>query len=1011
VRSGIPQLHATLSGDIPGPMPSGVRGALVRRSGHRSLRFSGRKGPFLAINCAAVPETLLESELFGHARGAFTDAHAARKGLFLEAHGGTLFLDEIGEMAPGMQAKILACRMASATFAENGFDVPFALLYLVEASGKRARLAAACGFSVENGDANPNFVDLKAPPAQEAWQLAQIVETRAIELLDLTSRLGILPSGKWSESPRRAIALPLASPGEALPYGVLIAGCSPHRALDEGYRTFFELAAAQVVTAIRNANAHEEQRLRAEKLAEVDRAKTVFFSNISHEFRTPLTLMLGPLEDALGGIERSLSGESLDVTYRNARRLLKLVNTLLDFSRIEAGRVEASYQSVDLSAFTIELAGVFRSAIESAGLKLILNCEPFEESIYVDREMWEKIVLNLISNAFKFTFEGEIEVAVRRAGTHVELSVRDTGIGISANDLPRLFERFHRVEGAKARTHEGSGIGLALVQELVRLHHGEIRAESVEGEGTVFTVRIPRGTAHLPRDRVVAARPHAPTATRAGVFVEEALHWLPDATDSTHGIDLLPQREEASTGARILVVDDNADLREYLRRILETRWLVETVADGQTALAAARRAPPDLVLSDVMMPGLTGFELLGELKRDPATRAIPVILLSARAGEEARVEGLDAGADDYLIKPFGARELVARVASQLALRASNRERAALLASEQAARKEAELANHAKDQFLAMLSHELRNPLAPMITALQLMKLRGEQSRERDILERQAAHLTNLVDDLLDVSRITRGRIELRKRPIEVAETLAKAIEIASPLLEQRRHHVDIRVPAHGLSVNVDPDRMAQVISNLLTNAAKYSEAGSKISVRAERSNQRVQIRVEDNGVGIAPEMIGSVFDLFVQQPQTLARSQGGLGLGLTIVRNLVELHDGTVSVESEGVGKQHIRRRTAGRRSSGSSRGGAASTRSPGTTRRRTAHAHPSRRRQRGCRGNAEGCTRGTRLPGGGSARWTVRSENGRGLRTRDCTAGHRASGHGWLRAGETAAPSARHLA
>ena len=304
-----------------------------------------------------------------------------------------------------------------------------------------------------------------------------------------------------------------------------------------------------------------------------------------------------------------------------------------------------------------------------------------------------------------------------------------------------------------------------------------------------------------------------------------------------------------------------------------------------------------------MMPGLNGFELLGELKRDANTRAIPVILLSARAGEEARVEGLDAGADDYLIKPFGARELVARVASQLALSAANRERAALLASEQAARKEAELANHAKDQFLAMLSHELRNPLAPMITALQLMKLRGEQSRERDILERQAAHLTNLVDDLLDVSRITRGRIELRKRAIEVAETVAKAIEIASPLLEQRRHHVDIHVPTHGLSVNVDPDRMAQVISNLLTNAAKYSEAGSKISVRAERSKQRVQIRVEDNGVGIAPEMIGSVFDLFVQQPQTLARSKGGLGLGLTIVRNLVELHDGTVSAHSEGVGR------------------------------------------------------------------------------------------------------------
>jgi CheY-like chemotaxis protein len=219
------------------------------------------------------------------------------------------------------------------------------------------------------------------------------------------------------------------------------------------------------------------------------------------------------------------------------------------------------------------------------------------------------------------------------------------------------------------------------------------------------------------------------------------------------------------------------------------------------------------------------------------------------------------------------------------------------------RAEAEVANRAKDQFLAMLSHELRNPLAPMLTALQLMKLRGQQSRERDILERQAGHLTSLVDDLLDVSRITRGKIELRRRDIEVAETVAKAIEIASPLLEQRRHHLEVRVPVYGLTINVDPDRMAQIISNLLTNAAKYSEPGSRIVVEAEQAEKHVQIRVEDEGVGIAPAMIGSVFELFVQQPQTLDRSKGGLGLGLTIVRNLVELHGGTVRAQSEGVGR------------------------------------------------------------------------------------------------------------
>jgi signal transduction histidine kinase/DNA-binding response OmpR family regulator len=537
---------------------------------------------------------------------------------------------------------------------------------------------------------NPAQVDLQPPLSENAWPIAGIVETRAIEVLsDLTARFGVLPSGKWTEPPRSAIALPLASPGES-PYGVLIAGVSPHRTLDDGYKTFFELAAAQVVTAIRNANAHEEQRLRAEKLAEIDRAKTAFFSNISHEFRTPLTLMLGPLEDALSGASRSLSGDSLDVTYRGAVRLLKLVNTLLDFSRIEAGRLQASYEPVDLASITVELAGVFRSAIERAGLRLVVRCEPLAEPVYVDQEMWEKIVLNLVSNAFKFTFEGEIEVALRSAKGHVELVVRDTGIGVSAQELPRLFERFHRVEGARARTHEGSGIGLSFVQELVRLHGGEISAKSQHGRGTAFSVKIPTGTQHLPKDRIVAARPHAPAGTRAGVFLDEALRWLPDTNDSPLEATPPAERDQPKATARILVVDDNADLRDYLRRILGARWQVETAANGEAALEAARHSPPDLVLTDVMMPGLSGFGLLSELRRDARTHSIPVIMLSARAGEEARVEGLDAGADDYLIKPFSARELIARVSSQLALSASYRERALLVERELVARKEADL---------------------------------------------------------------------------------------------------------------------------------------------------------------------------------------------------------------------------------------------------------------------------------------------------------------------------------
>jgi PAS domain S-box-containing protein len=270
----------------------------------------------------------------------------------------------------------------------------------------------------------------------------------------------------------------------------------------------------------------QELRVLNERLQELDRAKTAFFSNVSHEFRTPLTLMLGPLEDELR--ERP-GAPSLEMAHRNSMRLLKLVNTLLDFSRIEAGRMQAFFEPTDLAAFTTELAGVFRSAIERAGLRLVLDCPKLSEPVYVDREMWEKVVLNLMSNALKFTFEGEIEVSLRTSDARfVMLRVCDTGEGISAADIPHLFERFYRAQNIRSRTHEGSGIGLALVQELVKLHGGTVRVESQYGIGTSFIVVVPCGTDHLPADRLGESRASQPTALGTAPFVEEALRWLPD---------------------------------------------------------------------------------------------------------------------------------------------------------------------------------------------------------------------------------------------------------------------------------------------------------------------------------------------------------------------------------------------------------------------------------------------------------------------------------------------------
>jgi CheY-like chemotaxis protein len=363
--------------------------------------------------------------------------------------------------------------------------------------------------------------------------------------------------------------------------------------------------------------------------------------------------------------------------HRNTRRLLKLVNAMLDFSRIEAGRMHAVYEPTDLPAYTADLAGMFRAAIERAGLALVVDCPPQPEPVFVDREMWEKIVLNLLSNAFKFTFEGRIEVQLRRAGDRIELAVRDTGCGIPREDLGRVFERFHRVARARSRTHEGTGIGLSLALELARLHGGTIDVTSEPDAGTEFIVCIPAGRAHLPGDHVAAA---ARPAAIAGAYVEEALRWLSDPAppgaaalterapaDRSSGVRALGDR-----GPRILIADDNAEMRNYLRRVLAPHWNVISAEDGAAALAEIRRRPPDLVVTDIMMPGLDGFALLAAVRADERTRELPVIMLSARAGDEARVEGIAAGASDYLVKPFAARELVARVSSQLAAVAARR---------------------------------------------------------------------------------------------------------------------------------------------------------------------------------------------------------------------------------------------------------------------------------------------------------------------------------------------------
>lgn len=587
-------------------------------------------------------------------------------------------LRDLGARSAEPKSAEEACTIAAHALERHAKDIPFALLYLIDEKRTQAYFAASTG--MDSGDrVFPRILSL-GPAGEETWPFATAMEKEEIQLVrDLPKRFEKLPSGPWSEPPNSAAVVPIRSNVTRQLAGFMVVGISPRLEFDESYRNFLELVSTQIAVTIANARAYADERKRSEALAELDRAKTLFFSNVSHEFRTPLTLMLGPLEDVLGagGAMRAEDRVRLDAAHRNAVRLLRLVNTLLDFSRLEAGRIQASFEPTDLAALTTELASMFQSATDRAGLRLVVDCPPIAEPVYVDRDMWEKILFNLLSNAFKFTFEGEIAVSLRTADGAVELAVRDTGTGIPSEELPRLFQRFYRAKGAHGRTFEGSGIGLSLVQELAKLHGGTVRVQSEQGRGSTFTISIPLGKDHLSADRIGAARALAPTGLPGAAYVQEALRWLPGAEPSSDEAPIenllstadpmLLEQQGSEAKSRILLADDNADMRHYIQRLLHGQYEVETVADGQSALEAARRRCPDLILSDIMMPRLDGFGLLQALRADESLKNIPVILLSARAGEESRIEGLQSGADDYLIKPFSARELLARVKSHLTM--------------------------------------------------------------------------------------------------------------------------------------------------------------------------------------------------------------------------------------------------------------------------------------------------------------------------------------------------------
>lgn len=546
----------------------------------------------------------------------------------------------------------------------NPNDVPFALAYEIDAIHRQATLKSA--LHVERGSAiAPYVVDLRSPRAP--WPFGHVFESGAPLLVsDLAARFGMSKLGPWPDPTAEALVYPI---GGSPPAAALVVGLNRRRLLDPPYRDFLDLLAAQIHAGILEAEAFTTSKKRVDALAEANRMKTELFSNVSHEFRTPLTLILGPLERALSHREKLPNGVASDlvVAERSAKRLQLLVSSLLDISQAEAHRLMPRFEKIDLAETTKSIVALFTSAVDAAGLSLVVDCPPLGGPVPIDREMWAKIVVNLMSNALKFTGEGEIRVVLRERAQHAELVVSDTGVGIDEADQPHVFDRFFRGTRVAPRSSEGSGIGLALVRELVQLHHGRIRVQSKPGEGATFTVWVPT-TARISTSPVPLEPTHDVVA-----LAEGALAWAQTPPEA-HGIVGSSQLEgleairAATTGACVLVVDDNADMRGYMQQLLrEMGWRVETANDGDAAISRLREIRADIVVADVMMPKSDGFELLRRLRADAELRETPVVLVTARAGESAAVDGLVAGANDYITKPFSARELAARVGGQIEL--------------------------------------------------------------------------------------------------------------------------------------------------------------------------------------------------------------------------------------------------------------------------------------------------------------------------------------------------------
>jgi PAS domain S-box-containing protein len=873
--------------------------------------------------------------------------------------------------------------------------------------------------------------DIQGKPFWEArwWQVSQETAQRQKEVCSQAAK---------GEFVRYDVEIYGQSGGD----GTIIIDYSLIPVKDNSGKVVFLLAEGRNITEKKKADAeiarkNQELSELFARIKELDELKSQFFANVSHELRTPLTLILGPAEQILkeGAYLQDPHRRDLGVIKRNASTLLKHVNDLLDISKLDADKLGVSYAHSDLAALARLVCGHFDALAPER--KITFACDtPDTLAAEIDPDKIERVMLNLLSNAFKFTPQGgrvRLSVESRKSGSHALIAVQDSGPGVPQEERSTIFERFRQSDSSSQRKFGGTGLGLSIAKDFVSLHGGSISVTDAPGGGALFQVEIPLtappGWHVRPTPNDVSASAETEAILKGSI--DELMPIEPQDRPKP------PQLSASETRPLLLVVEDNPEMNRFIVENLSAEFEVRTAFDGEEGLQQAELLNPDLIISDIMMPKMSGDQMVAHLRKSPRFDHVPILILSAKADDGLRLELLENGAQDYVMKPFAAQELLTRARNlvtmklaqeQLAMAAQRSQTEAREKSSQLSETEAKFqtitnampqmvwtalsdgyadyfndqwtaftglpqealvgeqwvallhpedremtgktwrsaiasgdlyqteyrlrhhsgeyrwvlvrahpvhgengsivhwmgtctdidqhkrnelalreAERRKDEFLAMLAHELRNPLAPISAASDLLPFvssKPDRVREAsEIIGRQVRHMTGLIDDLLDVSRVTRGLVSLSKASQDMKAIVTDAIEQVRPLMESKRHHLSINLAPEPAPVRGDHKRLVQIVTNLLNNAAKYTPAEGNIHLRLEVSATHVVLLLQDNGIGIAPELQPQVFDLFSQAERKSDRSQGGLGIGLALVKSLIELHDGQVSCFSEGLGK------------------------------------------------------------------------------------------------------------